>query len=77
MRADRISNICLTRRFSLFPGSRFRSEVVVRLSGDAVALVSDSFLTHDPAGGGDMFASYFSEIVVEDETSKRLSPSTD
>ena len=60
----------------LFPGSRFRSEVVVRLSGDAVALVSDSFLTHDPAGGDDMFASYFSEIVIEDETG-RLSPSTD
>src|SRR4029077_12943714 len=39
---------------------------------DAVALVSDSFLTHDPAGGGDMFASYFSEIVVEDKTRKAL-----
>jgi urease accessory protein len=56
----------------LFPGSRCRSEIAVRLSGDAVALVSDSFLTHDPAGGGDMFAAYFSEIVIENETGKAL-----
>ena len=34
----------------LFPGSRCRSEIAVRLSGDAVALVSNSFLSHDPAG---------------------------
>ena len=60
----------------LFPGSRCRSEIAVRLSGNAVALVSDSFLTHDPAGRDDMFAAYFSEIVIEDETG-RLSPSTD
>ena len=52
----------------LFPGSRCRSEIAIRLSGDAVALASDSFLTHDPAGGGDMFAAYFSEIVIENET---------
>jgi urease accessory protein len=56
----------------LFPSSRYRSEIAVRLGGDAVALVSDSFLTHDPAGGGDMFASYFSEIVVDNETGKVL-----
>ena len=56
----------------LFPGSRCRSEIAVRLSGDAVALVSDSFLTHDPAGRDEMFSAYFSEIVVEDETGKSL-----
>jgi urease accessory protein len=56
----------------LFPGSRFRSEVAVRLSGDGVALVSDSFLSHDPAGRGDRFSAYFSEIVVENETGKSL-----
>ena len=56
----------------LFPSSRYRSEIAVRLGGDAVALVSDSFLTHDPAGGGDMFAAYFSEIVIENETGKAL-----
>jgi len=56
----------------LFPGSRCRSEIAVRLSGDAVALVSDSFLTHDPAGRDNIFAAYFSEIAVEDETGKAL-----
>jgi urease accessory protein len=56
----------------LFPGSRCRSEIAVRLSGDAVALVSDSFLTHDPAGRDDMFAGYFSEIVIENEAGKAL-----
>jgi urease accessory protein len=56
----------------LFPDSRCRSEIAVRLGGDAVALVSDSFLTHDPSGRDGKFASYFSEIVVEDETGKTL-----
>jgi urease accessory protein len=56
----------------LFPGSRCRSEIAVRLSGDAVALVSDSFLTHDPAGRDGMFSAYFSEIIIEDETGKSL-----
>ena len=56
----------------LFPDSRFRSEVVVSLGRDAVALASDSFLCHDPSGRDGKFASYFSEIVVEDETGKAL-----
>jgi urease accessory protein len=56
----------------LFPGSRCRSEIAVRLSGDAVALVSDSFLTHDPAGRDGIFSAYFSEIIIEDETGKPL-----
>jgi urease accessory protein len=56
----------------LFPGARFRSEVAVRLSGNGVALVSDSFLSHDPAGRDDMFAAYFSEIIIENEAGKAL-----
>ena len=56
----------------LFPGSRFRSELAVRLGGDAVALVSDSFLSHDPAGRDDKFSAYFSEIVIENEAGKAL-----
>jgi urease accessory protein len=56
----------------LFPGSRCRSEIAVRLSGNAVAVVSDSFLCHDPAGQNEMFSAYFSEIVVENETGKTL-----
>lgn len=56
----------------LFPASRCRSEIAVRLGGNGVALVSDSFLSHDPAGRDDMFAAYFSEIVIENETGKAL-----
>jgi urease accessory protein len=56
----------------LFPGSRFRSEIAVRLSGNAVAVLSDAFLCHDPAGRNEMFSAYFSEIVVENEAGKTL-----
>jgi len=49
----------------LFPGSRCRSTISVVLSGDGVALVSDSFLDHDPAGRDGTFSAYCSEIVVE------------
>jgi urease accessory protein len=56
----------------LFPGSRFRSEVAVRLTGNAVALVADAFLTHDPEGRGEHFDDYFSAIVIEDEAGKAL-----
>ena len=56
----------------LFPGLRCRSEIAVRLGGDAVALVSDSFLTHDPAGRNEMFATYLGEIVIEDHSGKAL-----
>ncbi|MGH6826167.1 urease accessory protein UreD [Methyloceanibacter sp.] len=56
----------------LFPGSRFRSVIAVTLGGDAVALVSDSFLCHDPAGRGEMFSAYFSEIAIEDDSGKSL-----
>jgi urease accessory protein len=34
--------------------------------------VSDSFLTHDPAGGDDTFSAYGSEIVIEDKTGGAL-----
>jgi urease accessory protein len=50
----------------LFPGSSCRSLVSVGLSGDGIAVVSDSFLQHDPNGSGGTFAAYFSEIVIED-----------
>jgi urease accessory protein len=56
----------------LFPGSRCRSEIAVRLSGNAIAVVSDSFLCHDPAGRNEMFSAYHSEIVVEDESGQPL-----
>jgi urease accessory protein len=56
----------------LFPGSRCRSEIAVRLSGNAVAMVSDSFLCHDPGARNAMFSAYFSEIVIENDAGKTL-----
>jgi urease accessory protein len=50
----------------LFPGSSCRSRVSVGLSGDGIAVVSDSFLQHDPNGSGGTFTAYLSEIVIED-----------
>jgi urease accessory protein len=49
----------------LFPDSRCESEIAVRLSGNAIAVVSDSFLRHDPAGKDEVFSTYSSEIVIE------------
>jgi len=49
----------------LFPGSRCRSALRVAVGGDGVALVSDSFLQHDPEGGEGSFSAYSSEMVVE------------
>lgn len=49
----------------LFPGSRCRSLISVGLGGDGIAVVSDSFLQHDPNGSDGTFAAYFSEIVIE------------
>jgi urease accessory protein len=49
----------------LFPGSRCRSVLRAAVGGDGVALVSDSFLQHDPEGGEGTFSAYSSEIVVE------------
>jgi len=50
----------------LFPRSRFRSEIDIRLGEKSVAVVSDAFLTHDPNGGSDVFDAYFNEIAVKD-----------
>jgi len=49
----------------LFPGSRCRSAIRVAVAADGIALVSDSFLQHDPADRNGTFSAYGSEIVVE------------
>jgi urease accessory protein len=49
----------------LFPGSRCRSTIGVALGDDGIALVSDSFLQHDPAGKDGSFSAYRGEIVIE------------
>jgi urease accessory protein len=56
----------------LFPHSRLNSTIHVALAGDAVVLVSDSFLTHDPTGAECAFTSYLSEIEIEDDAGRRL-----
>ena len=56
----------------LFPGSRCASRIAVSLSGDALALVSDSFLGHDPDGRGQTFYNYASEIVIANEGGRVL-----
>ena len=56
----------------LFPRSRCSSRIAVRLSGDAIALVSDSFLAHDPGGKREMFSHYASEIVIENPCGRVL-----
>jgi urease accessory protein len=56
----------------LFPRSRCSSRIAIGLSGDAIALVSDSFLGHDPDGKREMFSRYASEIVIENERGRIL-----
>ena len=70
-RAGRISNICLTRRFSFPDRAADR-----RSPSGSAAMPSPWFRTrssrHDPAGRDEMFSAYFSEIVIENETGKAL-----
>jgi urease accessory protein len=56
----------------LFPGSTCRSAITVRLAERAIALVSDSLLQHDPAGQGGAFATYLSEVVIQDAGGRAL-----
>jgi len=56
----------------LFPGSSCRSAISIRLCGNAVALVSDSFLQHDPAGKDGTFSAYVSEILIENAAGEAL-----
>lgn len=56
----------------LFPRSRCSSKIELSLSGDAVALVSDSFLSHDPNGQDEMFSRYASEIFIENGSGRVL-----
>jgi urease accessory protein len=56
----------------LFPGSTCRSAITVRLAEKAIALVSDSLLQHDPAGQGGAFATYLSEVVIQDAGGRAL-----
>lgn len=56
----------------LFPSSRCSSTMNVCVGDGATALVSDSFLQHDPDGANRAFSAYFSEIKIEDDAGKTL-----
>ena len=56
----------------LFPGSSCRSAISIRLCQHAIALVSDSFLQHDPTGRDGAFSTYFSEIIIENALGEAL-----
>jgi len=52
--------------FILFPRSRFASAVRVRAHETATVVLTDSFSSHDPAGGGALFDWFDGDVVVED-----------
>lgn len=54
----------------LFPGARLASHLRMRLAPDTSAIVSDSFLAHDPQGKAGVFDRLTSEIRIEDEDGK-------
>jgi urease accessory protein len=56
----------------LFPNARFAGCTRIRIASGAAAILSESFLTHDPAGQGGIPHSYSSEIIVEDEARRPL-----
>ena len=56
----------------LFPGSSCRSAITIRLCERAIAVVSDSFLQHDPSGKDGMFSAYSTEIMIENAAGEAL-----
>jgi urease accessory protein len=56
----------------LFPDSAFVGRTEVLVASDAVVVLAESFLTHDPAGKGGKPLRYRSEIVVKDEGGRIL-----
>jgi urease accessory protein len=56
----------------LFPGSRMVSDTEVRLADEALVVVADSFLPHDPAGGQRPFCRLESAMTVRDASGQLL-----
>lgn len=48
----------------LFPGARLKSSTTLRIHPTASAILFDSFLAHDPAGGGEVFDLFENELLV-------------
>ena len=49
----------------LFPQSCLAQRLLLRVALSGVAVLSDAFLLHDPAGQGRLFRRYVSELVIE------------
>jgi len=58
--------------FILFPQARFASDVRIRAHETATVVVADSFICHDPAGGGAMFDRFHGDLRVEDPQGRLL-----
>lgn len=56
----------------LFPESAYVGRTEVSVANDAVVILAESFLTHDPRGNGGAPSHYRSEIVVKDEAGRIL-----
>lgn len=49
----------------LFPDSSLSQRLLVRLAPSGIAILSEGFVLHDPAGQGRPFRRYTSELVIE------------
>lgn len=56
----------------LFPQSSLASKIHIRLEGNAVVLVCDSFLMHDPSGANATFTTFLSETEIVGSDGKCL-----
>lgn len=56
----------------LFPGSRLDTRLSIRAAAGATVIAGESFLLHDPRGGGSAFDWLRSETRVEDEAGRLL-----
>ena len=50
----------------LFPKAKLKSCVRVQLDPSATAVLTDSFLAHDPGAGDEVFSQLHNEIIIED-----------
>lgn len=58
--------------FILFPQARFASSLRIRAHESATVIVTDSFICHDPGGGGAKFDWFHGDLRVDDENGRVL-----
>lgn len=62
----------LPEPFILFPQAHFASDLRIRADEAAMVIVADSFICHDPAGGGALFDRFHGDLRVEDPQGRLL-----